>query len=164
MSKTTLQFPGMEPEKLTAEEAVAMFRAAALLREPCTLRHHGRTTSIRDIARPDRLTKLQASMAERILTWKLQAVFMRLGVGYTVVEGLADGPALLELEDGTTIGPSYAPATYRRAAEKWHVFDPEGDPILENVTMAAAMLAAWERVDRSKKASAVAAAIESLNP
>lgn len=163
-TKTRLTFQGMgEPEALTPAEAVAMFRAAALLREPCTLVHAGRTHHDSDIPRPDRLTKAEASAAETILLWRLSAVLDDLGVKYARIEGMLDGAALLEVGE-CTIGVSYAPSEYRRAAEKWHVYDPEGDPILENATMAEAILEIWTRADRLAKQAAIRISINNIIP
>lgn len=142
--QTELTFDGMDPDQnLSQEDAVARFRAAALLGEACTLRHHGKTTQSCDIPRPDRLTEREAHQAEIVLSWRLQGVLLQLGIRHEQVESLTDGPPLVEVGDGYTIGPSYAAGEYRRAAEKWHVFDPEGDPILENATLSDAVLAVW---------------------
>lgn len=163
-TKTRLTFQGMgEPEALTPAEAVAMFRAAALLREPCTLVHKGRTSHALDTLRPDRLNEAGASAAETILLWRLAAVLDDLGVKYARIEGMLDGAALVEVGE-YTIGVSYAPGEYRRAAEKWHVYDPEGDPILENATMAAAILEIWTRADRHKKLTAIEKSMEAILP
>ena len=124
-----------------------MFRAAALLGEPCTLTHHGRTLTHRDIARPDRLNDLEARAATEILTWRCMAALDAVGVPYALLnEWSADVGPLLEFGDGFTLGCEYLPRTPRRLAEHWHAYDPEGEPIAEGVTMHEAILALWQRI------------------
>lgn len=159
--KTELTFDGMDSDHgLTQEDAVARFRAAALLGEACTLKHNGKTTRSRDIPRPDRLTEREALQAEVILTWRLQGVLLQLGIRHEQVESLTEGPPLVEVGDGYTIGPSYAAGEYRRAAERWHVFDPEGDSILENASLSDAILTVWRASQLGPQRRAVLEAIE----
>ena len=134
----TITFQGCASETMLREEAVALFRAARMLDEPCCLLANGKTTRFQDISRPDRMTTdAETKAAGRILCWQT----------LVIIELLVDGASLLDdkytdpcIQFGDYyIAPEYKLDLYRSQAERWLLLDAEGECIKDNLRCAEAI-------------------------
>ena len=138
-------WPGCEPVETPRSEAIATLRAAAFVSEPVRVKHGGRWVESRDIPRPSGLTDLEVIKVQEILMhrihFKLER-FLPAGTTINVVgpeRAAWDEGYMIEVSDGFMIGATVELDRGYRGAIRWHVYDPEGDPIVEGVDEALAM-------------------------
>lgn len=133
MTKTaSITFKGCAEERMPSNKAVALFRAARFLDEPCTLIASGKTSQFRDIARPDRLTSQEeVKAANRIFCWQTLAKIDELVEGAELFDDEKTDPCI-QLGD-YYIAPDFKMNVYRTKAEKWLLLDGRGECVKENL-------------------------------
>lgn len=147
-----IEWPGAEPVILPRAEAITQFRAAAFLGEPVRIKHldEGWKTN-RDIARPWGMTDAEAAFATHLL---LHRMMMKIGqflpanqtLAIIDIAGGKTAEEMIEIGDGWTIAPTIEIDRGFRGAIKWHAYDPEGAPIIENTTEQEAVAALAGRI------------------
>lgn len=149
--KALIEWPGSEPVHATIAHALNTAAACAFLREPVRTRWGGKWQTVK---RPPTVTGVQAIICEEIL---LHRVFSKLMAHFPQgtparLVGPNEAPWnegwMLEVDHEWTFGPSVTPDRSYRAAIQWHAYDPDGDPLAENTTeaaAAAAFVAGWMR-------------------
>jgi hypothetical protein len=133
MTKTaSITFMGCAEERMPTHKAVALFRAARFLDEPCKLIANGKTNQFRDIARPDKLTSQEeVKAANRIFCWQTLAKIDELIEGAELFDDEKTDPCI-QLGD-YYIAPDFKMNVYRTKAERWLLLDGQGECVKENL-------------------------------
>lgn len=140
-------WPGSEPVKTTAKYAVDTLRACSFMGEPVEIVAHGKKTGYRDIPRVWGVTDAQAVIVQEQLLHRLVAkleAFFPEKTPMTLIgpdKSVWDDGWIMEVGDGWTIGATIELGTRYRGSIKWHVYDPEGDPLIENADERSAIVA-----------------------
>lgn len=134
-----IDWPGTEPVLTTREEAQDTLKACAFIKENVTVRINGGSYHSLSVARPSGLTDKQAAIACLHLCHQHVHKISRYLPDDAKIDVVneADG-ALIEIDDGWTIGPSIEMSIGYRGAIRWHAFDPEGNPLIENTSICTA--------------------------
>ena len=135
-----IEWPGSEPIKTTRDNAINTLRACRFIGESVKVFANGKWTKSEDIDRPKGLNDQQALIAQEQLLHRIHFELKRFLPDGTTIEFIGpdkapwDGGWMMEIGDGWTLGPTIEHDHGYRGAIKWHAFNPEGDPLVENGT------------------------------